>query len=304
MDHEDGSLTGNSLQWVSDKDGRLGTGTTFSREDLSVNAHVITLTATDKSGAADSTGITIYINEAPPVRVLFLGSSYFIYNDLPAMFQNLARAGGHDVIVDKNYIYGGFLDDHSTSPETEAKINSQQWDFVVLQGAGAIMAYPASHQRIFPPYERHGLKLALNTLKQKISANCADTKMVYCMPWAFEDGMTWLEGYDETYFEMQQMIYDNTLRFSDEIGFIIAPVGWAWNEVMLVNTQLHYLFTADSNHPSLRGSYLMACVIYSTLFLEASSGNPYYAGIPQSEAVYFQSVASLIVLNDLELWKL
>jgi hypothetical protein len=303
-DNEDGALAGGSLVWVSDKDGHLGTGTSFGRDDLSVNTHIVTLTTTDSAGDSDSASTTIHVNAAPPVKVLFLGSSYFGYNNLPGMFQNLAESGGQDVIVDKNYINAGYLDDHATSATTAAKINSQQWDFVVLQGVGSIMAFPDTHQNIFPPYVRHELRAALVTLKNKIETNCADTKMVYCMPWAFEDGTTWLPGYNDTYFEMQQMIYDNTLLFSDDVGFVIAPVGWAWNEVLEVKTRLHYLFQPDWNHPSLRGSYLMACVIYSTLFQETTNGNPFYAGVPASEARFFQSVASILVLNNLELWNL
>jgi hypothetical protein len=303
-DQEDGALSGNSLVWVSDKDSVLGTGTSFVKDDLSVNAHVITLTVTDNAGATGSASRTINVTEALPVKVLFLGSSYFIYNDLPSLFQNLAQSGNQEVVVDKNYIYAGYLEDHAASPDTEAKINSQQWDFVVLQGVCTNMAFPDTHQDIFPPYERHELRASLRTLKQKIEANFATTKMVYCMPWAFEDGTIWLDGYNDTYFEMQQMIYDNTILFSNDIGFVIAPVGWAWSEVMKEKTQLHYLFQPDWNHPSLRGSYLMACVIYSTLFQEDTNDNPYYGRLPEAEAKYFQSVGSAIVLDNLGLWNI
>jgi hypothetical protein len=115
---------------------------------------------------------------------------------------------------------------------------------------------------------------------------------------------TIFRGYDDDYFEMQQMNYDNTLRFGDEIGFVIAPVGWAWNEVMKVKTQLHYLFRPDWNHPSLRGSYPMACAIDSTVFREETNGIAYHAGVCADEARYFQSVASDVVLDDLELWNI
>ena len=52
------------------------------------------------------------------------------------------------------------------------------------------------------------------------------------------------------------------------------------------------------------GSYLTACVLYSTLFQEDLAGIDYYAALPEDEATYFQSVASDIVLNDLELWNI
>ncbi|MCD4729751.1 MAG: T9SS type A sorting domain-containing protein, partial [Bacteroidales bacterium] len=131
------------------------------------------------------------------------------------------------------------------------------------------------------------------------------TRMVFQMPWAFEDGMTWYQNWTDTYEDMQIHIYDNTLLYSEEIGFEIAPVGWAWYAVLEeYNYPLHYLHMSDWNHPSLRGSYLMACVIYSTVFQESTVNIPYHASIPEEEAVYFQTVASDTVLSNLELWNI
>ncbi len=76
------------------------------------------------------------------VKVLFLGSSYFNYNNLPDLFDNLALLSGKDVYVDQ-YIPGGlYLSDHASSSITEAKINEQNWDFVILQEVGRLTAYP------------------------------------------------------------------------------------------------------------------------------------------------------------------
>jgi hypothetical protein len=302
MDEEDGELEGSSLNWVSDKDGDLGAGESFSRTDLSVNTHVITLTALDSDGAADTASVTIYITEVPPIKVLFIGSSHFATNEQHLMFQELARSGGREIIVDAYTVGGAYLEFHASNQETLDKINSQQWDFVLLQGSGAITAFPYTHQYIFPSMAWHGLKGPLDTLKQQIEANCADTKTVYMMPWAYEDGCTWIEGRTETYFDMQQLIYDNTLEFSDEVGFVISPVGWAWNQVMKTAPGLHYLFNPDWNHPSVRGSYLAACVFYSILFLEETHRFSYHAGIPADEAEYFQFIASMIVMRNLGLW--
>ncbi len=60
----------------------------------------------------------------------------------------------------------------------------------------------------------------------------------------------------------------------------------------------------DWNHPSLKGSYLMACTIFSTVFQESSIGNTYYADLPEEDASYFQTVASNTVLDSLELWNI
>ena len=48
----------------------------------------------------------------------------------------------------------------------------------------------------------------------------------------------------------------------------------------------------------------MACTIYSTIFQKSTVGIPYYAGIPQDEADFYQLVASDTVLNNLELWNI
>ncbi len=68
-DPEDGALTGASLVWVSDKDGQIGTGTSFSTSSLSLGAHVITLTATDSDGLTDDAVVNITVNDAPTATI-------------------------------------------------------------------------------------------------------------------------------------------------------------------------------------------------------------------------------------------
>jgi hypothetical protein len=302
VDEEDGELDGPSLTWSSDKDGVLGTGGSFGRTDLSIDTHIIKLVAMDSNGRADSATVTIHIDEAPPVKVLFIGSSHFAFNSQHEMFKGLAESGGHDVIVDAYTVGGAFLEYHASNPATLEKINSQKWDFVLLQGSPAVMAFPYEHQWIFYPQVFHALKKPLMDLKAQVEANNPDAITVYCMPWAYEDGLTYIEGRTETYFDMQQLIYDNTLKFNEEIGLVVAPVGWAWRQIMIAGPELHYLFDPDWSHPSVRGSYLMACVFYSILFMEESNHCTYYADIPESEAQLFQFVASSMVLRYLDRW--
>ena len=230
-------------------------------------------------------------------KILFIGSSYFNFNNLPNLFTNLADSSGKDVYIDQYIPSGLYLSDHANSSTTESKINELDWDYIILQGVGSVTAYPDS-------FTAHPVYPALETLQNKISTNCESTKMVFCLPWAFEDGMTWY-GWPDTYADMQIKIYENTLLYSNNLDFPVAPVGWAWYAVLEeANYPLHYLHLSDWNHPSLRGSYLMACTIYSTIFQEGTIGNTYYADLPDEEAIYFQEVASSIVLDSLELWNI
>jgi hypothetical protein len=160
------------------------------------------------------------------------------------------------------------------------------------------MAYPDY-------YTGHPVYPALIALRDMILDNCPSTKIIFCMPWAFEDGMTWVPGWTDTYLDMQQYIYDNTLLYSDEIGFEISPVGWAWRTVLIQQDfPLHYLHMNDWNHPTLRGSYLMACVIFSHVYLESAAGLENDIELPFQEMVYFQTIGSNTVLDDLETWNI
>ena len=59
-DPEDGSLTGDSLVWVSGLDGEIGRGESFSAT-LSTGTHTVTLTATDSDGNEGTDQITFAI---------------------------------------------------------------------------------------------------------------------------------------------------------------------------------------------------------------------------------------------------
>ena len=69
-DPEDGPITGAALVWTSDLDGPIGTGTGFTRNDLSGGTHAITLTATDSEGASGQASIAFGVGGAPQVEIL------------------------------------------------------------------------------------------------------------------------------------------------------------------------------------------------------------------------------------------
>lgn len=73
-DEQDGELTGDALVWRSDIDNELGTGTSLITADLSLGAHVITLTAINSGSntGEDSISITISepVQESPVVTIM------------------------------------------------------------------------------------------------------------------------------------------------------------------------------------------------------------------------------------------
>jgi hypothetical protein len=63
MDPLEGELSGDSLVWRSSIAGEIGTGTEFTRDDLSEGTHETTLIATNSQGLEGTATITITINE-------------------------------------------------------------------------------------------------------------------------------------------------------------------------------------------------------------------------------------------------
>ena len=83
-----------------------------------------------------------------------------------------------------------------------------------------------------------------------------------------------------------------------------SPVGVAWSTVRDSFPSIE-LYTGDESHPNIYGSYLAACVFYTTLYQKSPIGSTYIPnGISNTEALNLQTVASYTVLDSLPLWRI
>ncbi|MBI2576674.1 hypothetical protein HYV84_05655, partial [Candidatus Woesearchaeota archaeon] len=60
-DYEDGTLSGNSLNWTSSKNGFLGTGPFLNLTNLSMGTHLITLNANDSTSRVGTSSLNIIV---------------------------------------------------------------------------------------------------------------------------------------------------------------------------------------------------------------------------------------------------
>lgn len=209
------------------------------------------------------------------------------------MFEEMARSAGKDVFIGRQLRSGTSLEEHLEFQETRNKINECQWDYVILQGSHYHIAFPEYHYYIEPP---------INEFKQIILANNLHTKIIFFMDWAMKNGV-YFNGIHYPYGEFQDMIIEGTVILADKYNFLVSPIGSAWKTVVEERPTLE-LYNPDLGHPSYYGSYLEACVYFSTIFTESVVGNEYMGSLTENTALFLQEVASNTVLNNMELWNL
>jgi hypothetical protein len=235
---------------------------------------------------------------AQTTSVLFLGNSYTYSNNLPDLVKYLSLSAGDSVVYDMNCPGGYTLQMHCNDVNSISKINSRPWDFVVIQcqSQEPSLDTPYVVQNVFP-YAHY--------LDSVIHHNDSCTQVVFYMTWGrkFGDASN-CAAYPPvcTYSGMQEQLRNRYLQMAVDNDAMVAPVGAAWQHVIATNPVFD-LYQADYSHPSLYGSYLAACVFYSTIFRQSSSGLPYYGGLTQSEANFLQDQGSHTVLDSMTTWR-
>lgn len=241
----------------------------------------------------------------PLISVLFVGNSFTIRNDLPAMFLGLAKAGGHrNIIVDSSLIPSSTLGWHASYTEqTWNKLNKRSnWSFVVLQEQSQHLANGYSYyaQRVWPG-------------ASKLCAAIADkgATTVLFETWGYLYGDGFWRG--DNYQRMQDRIltgYSTLERDLDEEYNLkttsdavrIAAVGEAWRAAyadLSFTGNEKSLYVIDGKHPSPLGSYLAACTLYASIFKESPVGLNYFPkGVSASAGRRMQAYAASAKAGD------
>ena len=221
-------------------------------------------------------------------RLLIIGNSYTFCNDLPALIQAIADADRQPLHVD-SYTAGamslrGFL----TSPQHSkglAMLQKGNYDYVLLQDQSQTPAYK--------PDETLDSVQRWSDLARKHGA-----KPVLFMTWAHAEQT-------EGKVRLQTSMHEDTARTYCKAGIAskakVAPAGEAWRRwyAKHPNAPLH---TDDMSHPTPEGTYLAACVIYSTITGKSATAIPVRmknspVRIPATKARELQKIAAATLKN-------
>jgi hypothetical protein len=223
-----------------------------------------------------------------PLRILFIGNSYTFYNDMPEIFSDLAESGGHEVNVTTMAKGGYSLADHAQDFVTRSVLESQSWDFVVLQEKSDIPALVAEREEKMFPY--------IQQLNEAIRAKGGKT--ILFMPWAYRDGFS--EAGLPDYSAMQEEVAAGYFAIADELDLFVAPVGVVWQNALEDEPDLD-LWMLDGKHPTSLGSFLAASVFYALIFNESPADLQFsFDSYSEDVGIYLMQIAGETVLHNSE----
>ena len=256
----------------------------------------MTLPPTRLSGVALLLGVLLIAGacspsptEEPPISLLMIGNSYTSANDLPGMVTELAATEGKTMSIELIAEGGWSLGDHANSTETMSLIESGSWDYVVLQEQSVIPS--------LPDYREDYMFPAARVLAEATSS--AGAEPLLFMTWGRENGMADV-GFS-TYAAMQDQLTIAYRTLAEELGAQVLPAGVAWQRAVGRDPSLD-LWQSDGSHPTMAGTYLVACVMYAAIYEETPVGVSYRAGLPRAKARALQEIAAEVVLDSWSFW--
>lgn len=227
-------------------------------------------------------------------NILFIGNSYTHYNNMPKIFDQLATSKGYDLQVEMFAKSSHTCKMHSERKDLYEKIGSKKWDYVVFQGFSRELFYrPAHLDTSFLPY--------FNRIMDSIYSNYSCTNVLLYQNWGYKNGYE-IDSNQVSYQEMSDRIAMGYQYVSDKYALPIVPVGQVW-ETVKSNYPSINLYTEDNQHPSLFGSYLVACTFF-TAILKSSPIEGYKGAVPEKDAEVIQQTAYDFVTLNIERYML
>ena len=237
--------------------------------------------------------LTVFSYGQTTKKVFFIGNSYTSANNLPDLVSSVANANGNTLSYETHMPGGTILSQHAVNPTVLNKIASQDWDFVVLQEQSQYPAFPYSQvaSEVYP---------FSKILVDSIYANNECSIPLFYATWGREIGDPQWDSIN-TFIKMNQRLFNSYTYMTNQAEGMISPVGIGFAHIKQdggAAVSFNDLYINDGSHPTIKGSYLAACIFNNIIFNVTSSGNTFLpTGVSASEAEYLQGVADHVVYD-------
>ncbi|MDA9588479.1 hypothetical protein N9R82_05375 [Flavobacteriaceae bacterium] len=188
-------------------------------------------------------------------RILFIGNSFTFYWNLPSQVEQMALEKGLQWEITQTTASGASLRDHwqgNKALKTKLLLGRETFDRVIFQEHST---YPLVHVDTTSFY--------YNKLKTLLATK---TKVYMYSTWMYP-GISGKENYPNSTNPIEENLKTQVAGAEDQL----LRIGAAF-ELFASRYPNIELFTDDKKHPSPQGSYLAACVIFSSLSGQPSKG--------------------------------
>lgn len=203
-----------------------------------------------------------------PKSVLFVGNSYFYYNNsLHDHVLNLLRAADPAGIYTATSatISGASLTMHDVDGLLSAH-KRREFDAVIMMDCSWCAV---DRKAVF----------ARTVAKDAAIVRRHGAAPVLFMTWAYADKPQMIDALSDVY----------TAAGNDN-NALVVPAGLAFARSLSQRPELA-LHVPDRSHPSLAGTYLAACVVMASVYRRSPVGNAYRAGLDDGTAAFLQTIA-------------
>ncbi|WP_100259803.1 DUF4886 domain-containing protein [Qipengyuania seohaensis] len=223
------------------------------------------------------------LDQAAPQTILFVGNSYFYYNDsLHNHVQRMVVASGVLGSAEPSYksatIGGAALQDHAVAhlvDHTNLRVDDP-FELVILQGISSAALSEASRTRFTNAATKHAATI-----------RAAGAQPVLYMTPAYAPEH---RRYSPKMTAQTARLYIDT---ANRLDALVIPVGLAFEEALRRRPDIVLHKPFDSSHPSMLGTYLAAATVFATLYGQSPVGNTYtyFGSVSAEDALFLQEVA-------------
>lgn len=221
-------------------------------------------------------------NTKSEINILFVGNSFTFYNSgvdfhLKKMLEADLNTDSVSYNIQKVAVSSYTLENHYNDSVSIHKIKDTKWDYVILQEQST---RPVNNPEKFTEYA--------SKLNEIIKTNGSKTVLF----------MTWAQK--ETPGEILQLASAyNQLNVT--LGSTLVPVGLVW-DYFVKSYPTYNLYFTDNKHPSLNGTFIIACIFYNRLFNKNPVNNTYIpSGLPVENTIATRKIVpEYFALDDFE----
>ena len=227
-------------------------------------------------------------------KVLFIGNSITYFNNMPQTFADIAKSHGDTVDITVYAPGGTGFANHLVDPTVYNHFMAGDWDYVILQ--------PGSNESPGFSYPISTTMQRARILKDSIKKYSPCAKVLFYEisygVWGTTPANVYT--YDTTMFRIRrniQLLADSTKSF-------LAPAGECIKTIWDRNPSDLLWGSAGNIHPNNKGSYIIACSFYASIFQKPSFGTTENGTLSPQTAIRYQQLVDSLVLDSLAEWRI